>query len=149
MAFSMTRVREVIWPEALGVATYIGAEVLAAAWDVTRKNGAQAYPAAQTAVTAAALGGGLLALGYGRAKDFATGLVFASGIGLMATTARSLYDRASNQPQVVRMEDMAALVPRKKLAGKSPPASGMGTTGLTLKNRGDGARVEVQEATPY
>lgn len=122
MPFVGTRVTQAIWPELTGVVTYAGAALVGAAIDAQRAEpGAPIpFPLAQTLVSAGALGGGIYGIGSGKAVDFSTGLLFGAGVGLTINLIHSVYDRVSGQARVMRMSDVAALVPRTVAARRLP-----------------------------
>lgn len=131
MAFRAERIREAIWPELLGVGTYAGAEIVAAAIDGARET-KEGYPSAQTITTGVALIGGAVGLAYNWAPEFSKGLLYGSGVGMVLTGARLLYDWATRQPARIRGEDFPALIPRR--VGALSPGSPAGG-GLKLDTR--------------
>lgn len=123
--FQAERVKDSVWPEGLGIAAYLAAELIAASIDSRLKlmNG---YPVTQTAVTGVALAGGIAMVGYNVAPGFSKGLVYGSGVGLIANLVSGLYQAATKQSAKIRLSDVAALVPRRIGA---LPAGGGGAGG--------------------
>ena len=122
MAFEATRVRDALWPEALGVGTYVVAELVGASVD-SRMKWMNGYPVVQTGITAIALVGGIAMVGFNKAPGFSKGLVYGAGIGLVVNLVSGLYQAATKQSTKLRLSDVAALVPRRVGA---LPAGGAG-----------------------
>jgi hypothetical protein len=139
MAFEATRITEAVWPEALGVGTYAGAEIVAAAIDKASE-AKPGYPSAQTIATVLALGGGIVGVAYNWAPGFSKGLLYGAGVGLVLNGARILYDTVTKQPARMRPADFAALIPRK--VGALSKEGGGG--GLPL-----GGGLKLREMTLY
>ena len=95
MAFVGARVWEALWPEITGVVAYSAAKLVAGTIDVKLGGAWAEHQSANRLVTWGALGGGALALGYNVAPDFAKGLVFASGVGMVDNFMSMLYARVS------------------------------------------------------
>lgn len=111
-----TRVTEAVWPEALGVLAYGGAELGAAAIDVGLTPEGQPVKAiAQNTVTGLAVIGSAVALGYGKATDFSKGLLFGSSVGVVLTLLRIAYERATAVPagEQTRIGALGAMIPRQ------------------------------------
>ena len=113
--FTASRVMDAIWPEGMGVLTYVGGAVVMAALDASRAKVGEPAPTpwAQNIFTGGALIGGILGIGYNKAPQFCTGLVYGSGVGIMANSVRVIYDRVTGQPQRIKASDVMALVPRR------------------------------------
>lgn len=120
--FAMARVKDAIWPEALGIFTYAGAQLVAAAIDAARqkKNIDAGKPAGtpwiQYGVTALALGGGAYAVGTDRMPGFAKGAMYAAIGGVAVNVATYVYDKAT-KVEAMSFTDVLAMVPRKKAIG--------------------------------
>lgn len=138
--FVGSRIQNALWPEIMGVLTYAGSALVAAAMDAARvpEDGTPGTPWIQNGVTAVSLIGGTVALGYGKAPDFAKGLIFGSGAGLALTLMRSVYDRVGGQPTAVKMSDVGALVPRRIQVTPALPSA----RGRTVETLGAARRAE-------
>lgn len=130
-----TRVREAVWPEGLGVITYGGAALAAAAIDVSlTKEGEPVKAIAQNSITGACVMGSAVAIGYGKAVDFSKGLLYGSAVGIVLNLLRIAYGYASAAPLAERtkLSHVGALIPQKvgrvKAARKPGEIEGKGVT---------------------
>ena len=131
--FQVNRITQAVWPEMLGVGTFLGAQLMAAAADVARAKKAEQegkeipYPWAQSLVTWGGMGTGLVAIGYNRATQFATGLVYGSGVMVAGNAMRQLYEAATKEPEATK-----AASPRMFALVATPRALGVGKPGMTI-----------------
>jgi len=109
--FAIEKVGEALWPEVAGLTTGVGIQMTAAAID---NKWFEKKPRAQTIASILATGGSATLIGYGKAPEFATGLLY-FGLGMIAVnTSRWLIEEITAPP--VRHKgglDILALVPRK------------------------------------
>jgi hypothetical protein len=129
--FEGRRVWEAVWPEYMGVGSYVVGEVVAAQVDTAMATTFKNYPVAQTTVTGLAILGSALALGSNKAVGFAKGVFYGATVGLFINIVRTLYEMATKKSAHTMLGDVAALVPRR--VGQLPAGGGKG--GLTIETR--------------
>lgn len=130
-AFEGKRVMEAVWPEYLGVGTYVVGMIMASQVDTAMATTFRNYPVAQTTLTGLAILGSAWALGTNRAVDFSKGVFYGATVGLFINIIRTMYEWATKKPTRTRWSDVAALVPRR--VGALPPGAGGG--GLRLETK--------------
>jgi len=139
MSFRVQAIQEALWPEALGVGTYgVGMLVAASIDTAMREQGNYQAPVAQNIVTYGSLVGGVLGVGYNKAKGFSKGLMYASAVGIVLRSLATLWEAARREPARARLADVGALIPRRVGSASRPAAGGRG---LSL-----GGRVALQPA---
>lgn len=109
-AFNADRVKDALWPEAIGMFAYAGAELALANIDAMIANKVNNYPVAQTAGTAAAVIGSIVGIGRNVATDFCKGVLYASIVGMMVNLVRSLWEMSKGQT-TTSVARFAALIP--------------------------------------
>ena len=141
--FQGERVLKSVWPEGVGVVSYLGGVLVAAAIDAGRAKAGEPAPTpwAQNIFTGGCLVGGVLGIGYNKAPEFSTGLVYGSGVNIMATSVRAIYERVAGQAVGIKASDVMALEPRKAIlikgaGGNGATDKGLGLGKITLKNMG-------------
>jgi hypothetical protein len=112
-AFVGSRVKEALWPEFLGMMAYAGGELALANLDAAIATKVNGYPVAQTAGTAAAIIGSVVAIGQNKATDFSKGVLYGSIVGIVVNLVRSLWEMAKNTTTQTAISDIAALIPRR------------------------------------
>jgi len=116
-AFRGDLVKEALWPELLGIATYAGGELILANVDGAIATQVNGYPLAQTLGTAVAIGGSVWAIGKGTAPEFSKGVLYGSIVGLVVNLVRSLYDMAKKSATPAALTHIAALIPTPVIPG--------------------------------
>ena len=122
-AFQVARVKEAVWPEALGVGSYVAGELVMAQVDTAMNVRFKGYPITQTALTAVSLVGSIWAIGKGKAVGFFKGVLYGAAVGLIVNLTRSLYEWATKKMTRMRVRDMGALV-APRVVGKLPAGKG-------------------------
>lgn len=142
MPFRLNRIMDAVWPEVLGIGTYVGAEIVAASVDASlaekaREQGKEpGTPWAQTALTWVSLLGGAMGLGFVAAPEFSKGLFYASGITVIGNATRTLYQKVA-KPEEGGTTDAFALVQtraksvRRLPTGSAPLPKGSGVVSLS------------------
>ena len=136
--FKSERITQALWPEVAGVGLYLGASLMAANMDAQREEGA--FPVAQTFVTYGSMAGGAAMVGFNRGHDLGKGLMIGSGVGLLATAIKAIYDEARKVEGRARLSDCAAFILPRRVGAVGRPAGGS-TARLSLSSGVNFARM--------
>ncbi len=119
--FVGARIKDVFWPEILGITAYAGTQLIGATIDSKWqpiKTAQGAYPLTQTIFTVGTIGASMWAIGNGKAVDLSKGMLYGATIGIVINLITGLYEMAKSGT-TMKIKQLAALIPTS--VGVLPP----------------------------